>query len=85
MSFGEQLAAEVDAEGGPPGAAPTASAVRALRAWTRERADTVAAGQELLMTRIDRAELLAADTMRRASRAGAVGRMLAADLKHGAP
>jgi hypothetical protein len=84
VSFGEQLAAELDEEAGPPGTAATASVVRALRSYTRERADTVAAGQELLMTRIDRAELLAADAMRRASRAGAVGRMLAADLKHGA-
>jgi hypothetical protein len=84
VSFGEQLAAELDEVAGPPGTAATASVVRALRSYTRERADSVAVSQELLMTRIDRAELLAADAMRRASRAGAVGRMLAADLKHGA-
>lgn len=84
VSFGEQLAAEVEAQDGPPGANAAANAIKALRSWNRERADGVAATQELLMTRVDRAELLAGDVMRRASRAGAVGRMLAADLKHGA-
>ena len=84
VSFGEQLAAELEEEDGPPGASAAANAIKALRAWNRERADGVAATQEVLMTRIDRAELLSDDVMRRASRAGAVGRMLAADLKHGA-
>ena len=84
VSFGEQLAAELEEEDGPPGASAAANAIKALRAWNRERADGVAATQEMLMTRIDRAELLSDDVMRRASRAGAVGRMLAADLKHGA-
>ena len=84
VSFGEQLAAELEEEDGPPGAQAAANAIKALRAWNRERADGVAATQEVLMTRIDRAELLSDDVMRRASRAGAVGRMLAADLKHGA-
>lgn len=84
VSFGEQLAEEFEAEDGPPGATAAANAIKALRSWNRERADGVAATQELLMTRVDRAELLSADVMRRATRAGAVGRMLAADLKHGA-
>ena len=85
VSFGEQLAAELEAEDGPPGASAAANAIKALRSWNRERADGVSSTQEVLMTRIDRAELLSDDVMRRAARAGAVGRMLAADLKHGAP
>jgi hypothetical protein len=84
VTFAEQLASELAVDGGPPGAEAAFQLVRSIRAWTQEQATAVASAQETLMARVTRTEQAALEAMRRASRAGAVGRSLAADLKHGA-
>ena len=83
-TFADQLEAELDAEGGPPGAEAAANLVHALRAWMQERADVVESAQAELMARVERTERAAAEAMRSASRASSFGRTIAADARHGA-
>lgn len=83
VTFGEQLAAELRA-GGPCSASSAASLVHSLRGWTHERSQALTSSQEELDGRIVRTEQQAEEVLRRASRSGAVARMLAADMKHGA-
>jgi len=85
VAFSEQLAAERSVANGPPGAAAAAAAEQGVRALARERAEALLATQDALTARLDTVEALAAATLRRCERGGAVGRVLAADMRHARP